>query len=212
VGWGGQGYPTLWHQAPWENHEDLFIWKDDLSKVWKDHSFKVGGLVSHNIKNEQPNGASGLYTVQEDGGGGPTGNYIASLLLKDLPITEYSEIDHQEKTLGRWHDFEFYGNDTWKVSPRVTLTLGLRWSRYSPSYSDNDRISNYVPSLFDGKDPLSGLVRADQADRAGLPRSLVNPYNAGWQPRFGVAWDIFGDGKTAVRAGFGRYMGRANGI
>jgi hypothetical protein len=210
VGWGGQGYPTLWHQAPWENHEDLFIWKDDISKVWRDHSFKAGGLVSRNVKNEQPNGGSGLYTVQEDGGGGPTGNYIASLLLKDLPITEYSEVDHQERTLGRWHDFEWFGNDTWKVSPRVTLTMGLRWSRFSPAYSDNNRISNYVPSLFDGKNPLSGLVRADQAGNADLPRSLVRSYNTGYQPRVGAAWDIFGDGKTAVRAGFGRYMGRAN--
>lgn len=210
IGWGGQGYPTLWHQAPWENHEDLFIWKDDFSKVWKDHSFKVGGLVSRNVKNEQPNGGSGLYTVQEDGGGGPTGNYIASLLLKDLPLTEYSEIDHQERTLGRWHDFEWFGNDTWKVSPKLTLTMGLRWSRFSPAYSDDNRISNYVPSLFDGKNPLSGLVRADQAGNADLPRSLVRSYNTGYQPRLGLAWDIFGDGKTAVRAGFGRYMGRAN--
>jgi len=208
VGWGGQGYPTLWHQAPWENHEDLLIWKDDFTKVWGSHSFKVGGLVSKNTKNEQPNGGSGLYTVQQDGGGGPTGNFIASLLLKDLPLTEYSEVDHQERTLGRWHDFEVYGNDTWKVSPRLTLTLGLRWSRYSPAYSDNDRVSNYVPSLFNGTDPLSGLVRADQS--GNLPRSLVNPYNHGYQPRIGIAWDIFGDGKTAVRGGFGRYIGRAN--
>jgi hypothetical protein len=155
VGWGGQGYPTLWHQAPWENHEDLFIWKDDFSKVLGAHSFKVGGLVSHNIKNEQPNGASGLYVVNVDGAGGPTGNYIASLLLKDLPITQYTEVDHQETVLGRWHDFEVYGNDTWKVRPNLTVNLGLRWSRFSPAYSNNDRISNYVPSLYDGVNPVA---------------------------------------------------------
>lgn len=207
VGWGTDGYPTLWHQAPWENHEDLFVWKDDLSKVAGSHSLKFGALFSHNIKNEFFDGASGLYTIQTSNG--RTGNAIAELLLKDLPLVQYTERDHQEQTLGRWHDLEFYGNDTWKLRPRVTLTLGLRWSRYAPAYSDNDRVSNYLVSRYDGKNPLSGLVQANQASQAGLPRSLVNAYNKGYQPRVGLAWDIFGDGKTALRLGGGRYMSRS---
>jgi hypothetical protein len=204
--WGGaDGYPALWHQAPWQNHEDLFIWKDDFSKVVGKSDLKFGALVSHNIKNELAQGANGI--AQYCATNSRTGNAIAELLYKDLPLGCYTEIDHDEASLGRWHDFEFYGNDTYKVSPRVTLTLGMRWSRYSPAYSNNDRISNYIPRLYDGVHPLSGLIKPGEA---GFGRSLWHPYNKGFQPRVGVAWDLKGDGKTAVRAGFGRFMSRSN--
>jgi len=142
--WGPGGYSTLWHEAPWKNGEDLFIWRDDFSKVIGAHDLKVGGLFSHNKKNETNIGSNQLYTlaVTQD----HTGHAIADVLLKDVPVTDYTENDHQEFTQGRWRDLEFYGNDTWKVTPRLTLNLGLRWSRFAPAFSANNRVSAGLPT------------------------------------------------------------------
>ena len=209
--WGAGGYANIWHQAPWANREDLYIWKDDFSLVFGNHDLKVGGLFSHNFKDEPGSGAGGgnqQLTIQ--GCGDHTLHCIADLLLKDTVLSNYTEIANTEVADGRWRDFEFYVNDTWKVHPRVTLTMGLRYSVFPPAWETQNRISNFIPSLYNGTDFNSALVTADEAEALGIGRGTINTYKKGWQPRVGVAWDIFGTGTTAVRAGFGRYMSRSN--
>jgi hypothetical protein len=208
--WGAGGFSNIWHQAPWANREDLYIWKDDFSLVKGSHEWKFGGLFSHNFKDEPGNGAGGgnqQATIQ--GCGEQTLNCIADLLLKDAVLLNYTEIATTEIANGRWRDWEFYGNDTWKVHPRVTLTLGLRYSAFPPAWERDNRISNFFPSLYNGTDFNTGLVTADEALQMGLPRSTIHTYKQGWQPRVGVAWDVYGTGKTAIRMGFGRYMSRS---
>ncbi len=208
--WGAGGYANIWHQAPWANREDLYIWKDDFSLVAGSHDLKFGALFSHNYKDEPGVGAGGgnqNATIQ--GCGLQTDNCIADLLLRDTVLVNYTEIANTEIAEGRWRDFEFYANDTWKISPRVTLTLGLRYSVFPPAWEKDNRISNFLPSLYNGVDFNTGLVTADEAIGLGLGRATINTYKQGWQPRVGVAWDVYGTGKTAVRAGFGRYMSRA---
>lgn len=209
--WGAGGYANIWHQAPWANREDLYIWKDDFSMVFGSHDLKVGGLFSHNYKDEPGVGAGGgNQQASIQGCGEQTGHCIADLLLKDTVLLNYTEIENTEIAEGRWRDFEFYVNDTWKVHPRVTVTLGLRYSVFPPAWEKDNRISNFIPNLYNGVDFNTGLVTAEEAIGLGFSRSTVKTYKQGWQPRVGVAWDIFGTGNTAVRAGFGRYMSRSN--
>ena len=54
--WGGAGYDALWNEAPFRNNQDLFIIKDDYTKVFGKHFFKAGVLASANKKNEDTNG------------------------------------------------------------------------------------------------------------------------------------------------------------
>ncbi|HKG59587.1 MAG TPA: carboxypeptidase regulatory-like domain-containing protein [Pyrinomonadaceae bacterium] len=209
--WGAGGYSNIWHQAPWANREDLYIWKDDFSLVKGSHEWKFGGLFSHNFKDEPGSGAGGgnqQTTIQ--GCGEQTLHCIADLLLKDTVLLNYSEIANTEIAEGRWRDFEFYANDTWKLHPRVTLTAGLRYSVFTPAWEKDNRISNFFPNLYNGTDFNTGLVTADEAVQMGLSRSTINTWKNGWQPRVGLAWDVWGTGKTAVRAGFGRYTSRSN--
>jgi hypothetical protein len=209
--WGVDGYANIWHQAPWTNREDLYIWKDDFSLIKGNHDLKFGALFSHNFKDEPGvGGGGGNQQASIQGCGLQTGSCIGDLLLRDTVLVNYTEIATTEIAEGRWRDFEFYVNDTYKIHPRVTLTMGLRYSVFTPAWEKDNRISNFIPSLYNGTDFNTGLVTSEEGIASGLGRSLVNTYKQGWQPRVGVAWDIFGTGETALRAGFGRYMSRSN--
>jgi len=98
--------------------------------------------------------------------------------------------------LTRNWNYGLFAQDDWRIMPRVTLNLGLRWEYESALSEDNNKIA-----VFDPTSPI-GLTQ--------LGSGISSPWNPNkfrkdLQPRLGLAWDVTGKGTTVVRAAYGLY-------
>jgi len=234
VFWGGLGAGAdsddLWTQAPWHNNEQLFIFKDDFSKVVGNHAFKVGFLATNNQKNELVNGSSeeapqfgGLASSSPD-----SGNGVFNALWNQV-VWNASELQTNPFGRQRWHDYEFYYGDTWKLRRNLTFDYGFRWSFLRQPYVADNRIASFQPSAYNpnltdssgnpaANDPCNGMILAPGTNfchaagfLGGVPgpdRSLKENNNHALAPRLGIAWDPRGDGKMSFRAGVGQFFQR----
>ena len=102
-------------------------------------------------------------------------------------------------------DYGFFGQDDWKITPRLTLNIGLRY--------DYEHVPPPYPSLI-----ATSILNVAVNGKGPYPESLAQISNQpsdknNFGPRFGLSWDAFGTGKTVVHAGYGLYYGRnLNGI
>ena len=227
----GTNYTTNW--MPWNNKADDYQIRDDFSWTKGAHQLKFGAswAIYKKIQDLFAN-TEGGFTFD----GGYTGNDFADFLLGYA--NNYQEAG--VKDAGHWDNksWALYAQDNWKVSPKLTLNLGLRWDGIPHTYEETNRQSNFFPTLYNpanaavilpggnisptspglGTSPnpilkgyqfyLNGIGLAGQN---GTPAGLVNNYWGNIAPRVGFAYDIEGKGKTVLRGGFGIMYERIQG-
>lgn len=178
--------------------------KDTLSLVRGNHSFKLGGEVSYEkIVHDTLLDNYGVFSFN----GSKTGNAYADFLL-GLPATMTQDAPIR-KTDNGWY-LSLFAQDDWRVHPRVTLNLGLRYDLQFPFTDPEDRKLAYAPGQKSQVSPTSpeGLLFPGDS---GISRGIVETDYNNFAPRIGVAWDPKGDGKLSVRAAFGMFFGSITG-
>jgi len=217
--------------APWSNKQDLYNVRDDVSWIKGKHTLKFGAFFGFNLKNEDTGGATAERTnfnTADSYASIKTGMPMANAMIAGNVFSNLSEVSTDIYNQMRWRDYEFYGGDSWKVNRKLTVDFGLRYSFLMTPYQVNGQMTSFNPALYDptkpATDACNGLwivpgtnpciamnSKFGTSFSAGVPgpnKYLRNQNYHMIAPRLGIAYDLFGDGKTAIRAGVGQFFQR----
>jgi Carboxypeptidase regulatory-like domain len=175
---------------------------DDFSRVWGRHQLAVGAnLVYSWFDGWDYAGSNGTFTFN----GRATG-----LVLSDFLTGQMSSFGQGAPNINYNHQWYVgvYGQDAWRVSERVTLNLGLRWDPYLGTQWQQGTITNFSLSNYANGIVSTQFVNAPPGllfpGDAGFPPGMSGVYKrlGNPSPRVGVAWDVKGDGRTALRSSY----------
>jgi hypothetical protein len=175
--------------------KDLPSVSDSLSKVWGTHTAKFGVYYEF-VVNNQPssNYANGL--LAQANWNSATGNPWADLLTGYT--TEYEQTNYDRLNNEGYNVIEFFAQDSWKVSRRLTVDYGLRVSHEGAWYDrQNLGFAIFNPAAYSSTAAAGTQPGFEwHANTPSVPLSGFPSRALFYAPRFGLAYDLFGTGKT----------------
>lgn len=206
---GGAAVPVNFGRAYDENWRDFAMTLND-SLTWSvgRHTFKFGGEAGmYGVDRHPTGGGAGAYTFSNFTTSQPNagaafstqGSAFASFLLGEV---YQARLVVPAETRLRFRRYALFAQDEWRVTPKLTLSYGLRWD-YQPVRTEvDDQLSTFDPSLPNpGAGNLPGALAF--AGRGGYGRTFQDNWLGGFGPRLGAGYAL--DDKTSIRATWGIY-------
>jgi hypothetical protein len=204
------------------NSNPTFTYRDNVTKIVGPHNLQFGVYVVDAHKNEIPQpqyGVNGELSFTNTSTV-TSGNAFADLLLGN--IGGFTQEGAALKMHEEYKIYEAYFQDDWHVTNRLTLNLGLRMSFFGTYREENNLAWNFDPSFYvrgaSSVDPATGLVVGnpfngwvDCGVTPGVPAGCLKNHWWNPAPRVGFAFDPKGDGKWAIRGGYGIFFEHTNG-
>ena len=207
----GAGFSTGNPNAGPVTGSDNYELRDVVSMTKGKHNLSIGGeyaldktMFEANLNNY---GDVGFSTSA------PTSTGVAIADFVTGQISSFEQDTTYTTHLSTWH-YAVFAQDNYRITPRFTVNLGLRWDIDTPPVDSHDRTSSFVPgqqsTIVTSTNSVVPLGQVFPGD-SGIGRGIISTQYSHISPRVGFAFDPFGDGKTAIRAAAGIFYGSPSG-